>query len=117
MAEPIDIDQDCTSVAVLILKPTGQRYTAQTHGIACRHPVAEGQPFVISVETPVPHVGCWGYVSEADVIALREWLSATLPFVELDEDRLRAGGDTFGEAWLPVRFAGLEAVLVTENCD
>ena len=112
--QPIDIDPDAKSVTVLVLKPTGQRYTAQTHGVSCQHPVAEGQPFVFPVEAPVPHVGCWGEVSEADVLAMREWLSAHLPFVELDEGRLR---NEFGEAWLPVKMDGLDAILVTENCD
>jgi len=110
-AGPGDDDQ----VAVLILKPTGQRYTAQTHGVSCQHPEAEGQLFRFTVSAPIPHVGCFGEFIEAEVQDVREWLTAHLPFVEIDDTRL--GDADYGEAWLPVRVGTHDGILITTNCD
>ena len=99
---------------IIVEAPTGRFYTNQTHGVACCHPLVEG--FLAKLPNlTVPHVGCWGGLTEegcklVDAVISKYGISVDRSRIEMNCD-----GD-WGEAWIPVT-GSMRGILTYPNCD
>ena len=104
---------------IILRIPTGRFYTAQTHGMACFHPLMEG--FIVTLEPiDIPHIGCWGNITRDDQAALGPVLAPL--GIEIDSEELDATitngrPETYGEAWIPIKWGSARGILVYGNCD